>query len=132
LERQAARFVDVRVALSGDGRPQQLSATDLRAIERMHELLTAAGDAVLDDLRGLSSIDLDAARASEIGINAVEARLRKGLLEGDPQAVRGHLAVLKLADAYEATGNQLYRLSEALAEGAAELQPDLQKLGGRS
>lgn len=131
LERQAARFVDARVALSGDGRPQQLSTSDLAAIERMHELLTTAGDAVLDELRGLTPIDLDAARASEIGINAIEARLRKGVLEGAPHAVRGHLAVLKLADAYEATGNQLYRLSEALAEGAAELQPDLQKLTGR-
>jgi hypothetical protein len=49
----------------------------------------------------------------------LEARLRKGLLEGDAQSVRSHLAVLKLADAYEASGNQLYRLSEALAEGLA-------------
>jgi hypothetical protein len=64
-------------------------------------------------------------------MNALEARLRKGVLEGDPETVRSHLAVLKLADAYEATGNQLYRLSEALAEGAAEMQPQSQKLTGR-
>ena len=52
------------------------------------------------------------------GQGIVEPTLRDGLVEGDPEAVRSHLAVLKLADAYEATGNQLYRLSEALAEGA--------------
>ena len=52
-------------------------------------------------------------------MNALEARLRRGALEGDAQTVRSHLAVLKLADAYEATGNQLYRLSEAVAEGLA-------------
>lgn len=65
-------------------------------------------------------------------MNALEARLRKAVLQGDPRTVRGHLSVLKLADAYEASGNQLYRLSEALAEGAAELQPDLPKLTYRS
>lgn len=132
LERQAARFVDARVALSGDGRPQELARSDLAALDEMHVTLSCAGDAVRDALQGKAPIDLDASRASEIAMNSLEARLRKGVLHGDPQTVRSHLAVLKLADAYEATGNQLYRLSEALAEEAAELQPDLQKLAGRT
>jgi hypothetical protein len=131
LERQAERFVDARVALSHDGRPHELAASDLAALDEMHLNLSTAGGAVRDALRGKAAIDLDTARASEIAMNALEARLRKGVLEGDPQSVRGHLAVLKLADAYEATGNQLYRLSEVLAEGAAEMQPELQKLTGR-
>ena len=132
LERQAERFVDARVALSRTGRPQELAESDLAALDEMHDNLTRAGSALRDALRGDAVIDLDAARASEISMNALEAGLRKSLLEGDPQTVRSHLAVLKLADAYEATGNQLYRLSEALAEGAAEMQPELQKLTYRS
>jgi hypothetical protein len=132
LERQAERFVDARVALSRDGHPSELSESDLAALDEMHANLCAAGRAVHEHLRGHTPIDLDTARSNEIAMNALEARLRKGVLEGDPEAVRSHLAVLKLADAYEATGNQLYRLSEALAEGAAELQPESQKLAGRS
>ena len=131
LERQAELFVDARVALSHDGRPSELAESDLAALDEMHANLSAAGSAVCDDLRGRAAIDLDEARSSEIAMNALEARLRKGVLEGDPETVRSHLAVLKLADAYEATGNQLYRLSEALAEGAAEMQPEPQKLTGR-
>jgi Na+/Pi-cotransporter len=132
LERQAERFVDARVALSHNGQPRELAEADLAALDEMHLNLTTAGAAVREALRGKAAIDLDAARASEIAMNALEARLRKGVLEGDPQTVRSHLAVLKLADAYEATGNQLYRLSEAVAEGAAEMQPESQKLLGRS
>jgi hypothetical protein len=131
LERQAELFVDARVALSRNGRPSELAESDLAALDEMHTNLSAAGTAVLEALRDGTAIDLDAARASEIAMNALEARLRKGVLEGDPETVRSHLAVLKLADAYEATGNQLYRLSEALAEGAAEMQPESQKLTGR-
>jgi hypothetical protein len=127
LERQAELFVDARVALSRDGHPSELSESDLAALDEMHANLSAAGRAVHEHLRGNAPIDLDSARSNEIAMNALEARLRKGLLEGDPEAVRSHLAVLKLADAYEATGNQLYRLSEALAEGAAEMQPESQQ-----
>ena len=118
LERQAELFVDARVALSHDGSPIELAESDLTALDEMHANLSAAGSAVRQALRDNVLIDLDAARSNEIAMNALEARLRKGVLEGDPEAVRSHLAVLKLADAYEATGNQLYRLSEALAEGA--------------
>jgi hypothetical protein len=132
LERQAELFVDARVALSRDGHPSELSESDLAALDEMHANLCAAGRAVHEHLRGQAPIDLDTARSNEIAMNALEARLRKGVLEGDPEAVRSHLAVLKLADAYEATGNQLYRLSEALAEGAAEMQPESQKLAGQS
>ena len=119
LERQAERFVDARVALSHDGRPRELAEGDLAVLDEMHANLSAAGDALLSALRGDSVMDLEAARAREIAMNALEARLRRGALEGDAQMVRSHLAVLKLADAYEATGNQLSRLSEAVAEGLA-------------
>jgi hypothetical protein len=116
LERQAERFVDARVALSGDGRPNELAESDLAALDEMHTTLSEAGGALLAALRDDGVLDLEAARAREIAMNALEARLRRGVLEGDPQMVRSHLAVLKLADAYEATGNQLYRLCEAIAE----------------
>jgi hypothetical protein len=120
LERQAERFIDARVALSDSGRPAELAESDLTALEEMHENLSAAGAQLLAALREETALDLDGARAREIAMNALEARLRKGVLEGDRHAVRGHLAVLKLADAYEATGNQLYRLGEALAEGLSQ------------
>lgn len=119
LERQAERFVDARVALSYDGRPREHSEADLAVLDEMHANLTAAGDALLAALRGSAPLDLESARAREIAMNALEARLRKSTLEGDPQMVRSHLAVLKLADAYEATGNQIYRLSEAVSESLA-------------
>jgi hypothetical protein len=124
LERQAERFIDARVALSDSGRPAELAASDLSALEEMHQNLSKAGADLLSTLRDQLPLDLDVARAREIELNALEARLRKGVLESEPQAVRGHLAVLKLADAYEATGNQLYRLGEALAEGIAH-EPEL-------
>jgi hypothetical protein len=130
LERQAARFVDARVALSSAARPLELAPQDLQALEKMHDLLASAGVAVRDALQSRAVLDLDSARAGEIAMNALEARLRKGVLEGDPQTVRSHLLVLKLADAYEAAGNQLYRLSEALSEGDAETQPEPQPLTG--
>jgi hypothetical protein len=120
LERQAERFIDARVALSESGRPAELAERDLAALEEMHENLSATGAQLLSALREDQPLDLDGARAREISMNALEARLRKGVLEGDAQAVRSHLAVLKLADAYEATGNQLYRLGEALAEGLSQ------------
>jgi hypothetical protein len=116
LERQAERFIDARVALSPNGRPRELAAGDLAALDEMHLNFKSAGDALLEALSKRKSIDLEAARGSEIAMNAIEARLRKATFEGEAQAVRGHLAVLKLADAYEAAGNQLYRLSDAMAE----------------
>jgi Na+/Pi-cotransporter len=116
LERQAERFIDARVALADHGRPAELAESDLTALMEMHENLSAAGNALLEALHDEAEVDLDAARSREIALNAREAQLRKGVLDGDAQSVRGHLAVLKLADAYEATGNQLYRLAEALAE----------------
>lgn len=120
LERQAERFTDARVALAEHGRPAELAESDLLTLVAMHENLAAAGEALLAALRGEAELDLDAARSREIALNASEAKLRKGVLEGDAQAVRSHLAVLKLADAYEATGNQTYRLGEALAEALAQ------------
>lgn len=128
LERQAERFVDARVALSHDGRPREFAHADLAVLDEMHLNLARAGQSVCTALSDDLAVDLDAARATEIAMNALEARLRKGLLEGGTQSVRGHLAVLKLADAYEAMGNQLYRLSEALSEAASSAQPEPQKL----
>jgi Na+/phosphate symporter len=122
LARQAEGFIDARVALAQNGTPVELAESDLHALDEMHQNLSCAGLALLEALRGNAEVDPESARASEIAMNALEAQLRKGVLEGDPQTVRSHLAVLKLADAYEATGNQLYRLSEALAEGLTREQ----------
>jgi hypothetical protein len=47
------------------------------------------------------------------------------VLSGQPDdaVVRMHLAVLGLVDAYESAGNQVYRLSEALAATYAKSSP---------
>jgi len=127
LERQAERFIDARVALAHHGRPRELAEADMAALDEMHENLCRTGAAIHEALSSHAPIDLDTSRANEIAMNALEARLRKGVLQGDPHAVRSHLAVLKLADAYEATGNQLYRLSEALAEEEAASLPERQR-----
>jgi hypothetical protein len=64
------------------------------------------------------AIDLELARAREIRMNGLEARVRRALLadERSNLAVRLQLAVLELVDAYETAGNQVYRLSETLGE----------------
>ena len=60
-------------------------------------------------------------------MNAAEARARSALLAeaeegeyGDPLLIKRRLGVLELVDAYEAAGNQVYRLSETLGESLAD------------
>jgi hypothetical protein len=63
-----------------------------------------------------SPVDLEASRSREIRINGLEARARSSMLGGANSTTRVGLAVLEMAGAYEAAGNQLYRLIEVLAE----------------
>jgi hypothetical protein len=84
----------------------------------MHVLFAEGLTALAATLDNRQTVDMDQARAREIGMNGLEARARDALLASDRAsgAVRIHLAVLELVDAYEAAANQVYRLAEALGE----------------
>lgn len=119
LHRQAERLVDSRIAASASGADVlALSRSDNTILAEMHELLSEGISALLTLLRERAALDLDSVRAREIQMNGLEARARNQLREGarEPGGVGSHLRVLELVDAYESTGNQLYRLAEALEE----------------
>lgn len=113
---KAEQLLDARIALSSLGDARSLHPEDEQVLREMQSLLAEGVAAVLTALETREALDGDAARSREIRMNGLEARARTALLgaarERTPGAAR--LAVLELADAYEAAGNQVYRLSEAL------------------
>jgi hypothetical protein len=114
---RAEQLVDRRIALSAlHGASQALPSDDEQMLREMQGLLQDALSAILHTLETRTPTDIEAARSREIRVNGLEARARRALLvtarNGAPAP--GRLAVLELADAYEAAGNQVYRLAEAL------------------
>ncbi|MBL4686432.1 MAG: Na/Pi cotransporter family protein, partial [Nannocystaceae bacterium] len=99
----------VTVAPDQDGNLQQLHQGIAAGIHDAQELLAGTGTASLETLR-----------AREIHLNAAEAAQRRGANEGTGTATRAQLeralVVAELAGAYEAVGNQLYRLMVALVD----------------
>lgn len=119
LERQAERLTDSRLALAGgEGEIAPLPAEDSQVISEMHELIESGLTDVSVSLESRALVDREAALSREIRLNGLEARIRSALQSGprNSVAVQRRLRVLELVDAYEASGNQLYRLTEALAE----------------
>lgn len=117
LLNQAERLVHGRIShASSGGEPSPLSAGDDAILREMQELLQEGLSAQAAALEDRTSVDLEASRGREIRMNGLEARARTALLSGAQESVANHLAVLELVDAYEASGNQLYRLAEALGE----------------
>jgi hypothetical protein len=125
VHRQAERLIDRRVALSSDAEARLLPEGDANTLRQLHSLLGEGVEALTASLEQRSAADLDLARAREIHMNGLEARARAAVMSGEREAaiVRMHLAVLGLVDAYEAAGNQVYRLSEALAATYAKNSP---------
>ena len=125
VHRQAERLIDRRVALSANAEARLLPHQDEDTLRQLHTLLAEGVDALTRSIEQRSPADLDLARAREIRMNGLEARARAAVLSGEPEPsiVRLHLAVLGLVDAYEAAGNQVYRLSEALAASYAKSSP---------
>jgi Na+/phosphate symporter len=125
VHRQAERLIDRRVALSSNSEVRDLSTEDQDTLRKLHELLAEGIDALVHSLERRQPVDLEPARAREIRLNGLEARARAAVLSGEREAsvVRTHLAVLSLVDAYESAGNQVYRLSEALAATYAKSSP---------
>ncbi len=125
VHRQAERLIDRRLALSANAEARLLPHQDEDTLRQLHTLLAEGVDALTRSIEQRSPADLDLARAREIRMNGLEARARAAVLSGEPEPsiVRLHLGVLGLVDAYEAAGNQVYRLSEALAASYAKSSP---------
>jgi hypothetical protein len=119
LHRQAERLVDSRIATSASGEDVlPLPRSDDATLAEMHGLLADGVRALISALDEREHIDLEAVRGREIEMNGLEASARNSLREADRpfSGMGSHLRVLELVDAYESSGNQLYRLAEALAD----------------
>jgi hypothetical protein len=117
LLRQTERMIDARVAgASAPSDEQALPWDDERLLSSLHRLLSEGLEAARMSLFSQQPIDLDSARAREIHINRLEADARGVLLDAQraPALIERHVHVLQVVDAYEASGNQLYRLAEIL------------------
>ncbi|HEX6274427.1 MAG TPA: hypothetical protein VFZ53_15400 [Polyangiaceae bacterium] len=109
----AERLADERIA---EADPPATRAEDERILARMHAALLDSLVALKESVETRTPPDIEAARAREIIMNGLEARARGAALvvgpADGPHRVEAHL--LDLIDAYEAAGNQAYRLAEAL------------------
>ncbi len=131
--RQAENLTERRIAIAPEPtndapRPRLYTADEavLRDMQTLLDESLGALTACLGDRGG--AVDVEAARDREIRMNGFEARARALLLAHDGPDEAGaaqelfrpeQLDVLKLVDAYEAAGNHVYRLFEALAEAQA-------------
>jgi phosphate:Na+ symporter len=123
--RQAEQLTDARIAAGlGRGDPAPLDVDDRGVLGEIHALLADGIDTLRADLEKRVHPDMEEACSREIRINGIESRARNALLMGmrEPHEVRNHVAVLELVDAYEAAGNQVFRVAEAL--GGAQLYTD--------
>jgi hypothetical protein len=120
LLRHAERTTERALALSPAGEAWELVTGDATTVQALHALLIEGLDALKTQLAAGAPPDVDAARAREIRMNAIEVKTRQELLAQvdrgeEPQAVGLRLNNTDLVNAYENTGNHLYRLQEALA-----------------
>jgi Na+/phosphate symporter len=108
----------LRVAERGVARGLELSAADSEALRGLHDLVIEGQKVVLEDVRAGREPDLEAARAREIRLNALEAAHRREVveaLEEGGEAASPRLLPSDLVAAYETVGNHLFRTTSALA-----------------
>ena len=118
----AERFVDDRVAVATSfGGLEPAAEGDDRLLGRMHALLIESLSVLAEALETRMPADIEEARAREIAMNGIEARARaRMLVAGSGSEVRRvDVPLLDLIDAYEAAGNQAYRLAETLGESCS-------------
>jgi hypothetical protein len=122
------KLIEARIAGAGAA-AAAVAAMDARSaqqslLESLHALLSEGLEAAQQSLSEGRPLDLDAARGREIQMNRIEASARALLLDGDGDADpgAGHLSLLQVVDAYEASGNQVYRLAEQLGDEHAFLR----------
>jgi hypothetical protein len=113
---RAERFTDRQVALAARGNVQAHEDEQDARLQEMHELLLQAVDAASVSIQNRQRVELAAARAREIRLNALEAKARRAVLGDEDGGIveQVRLDILELLDAYEGAGNHLYRLAEAL------------------
>jgi hypothetical protein len=88
-----------------------------KTLRDLQGLLTEGVAEIARALATSSPVELESSRSREIRINGLEARARSALLgAASASTSRVGLAVLEMAGAHEAAGNQIYRLVEVLAE----------------
>jgi Na+/Pi-cotransporter len=103
--------------LSEAAEPGERAAwSDQPLLRELHALVSEGLAATSRSVREGEFEDLDRARAREIEINRLEARARSQLSQPEqlPPRVGRALRTLQVVDAYEAVGNQIYRLSDVL------------------
>ena len=96
-----------------------LEPADGVTLAKLQQLLLSGMDALIAHASGEDQIVLDAARAREIEINALEGEARRDstrLEEASPETIPYRLWFSELLVAYETVGNHLYRLATQLAE----------------
>jgi Na+/phosphate symporter len=123
LLRHAERTTEQHVALSPAGEVWRLAPRDESALQAVHNLLLDGLATAALALGTGRAPDLDAARAREIRLNAIEAETRHALLADPGGDLALRLNSGELVNAYETVGNHLYRLHEALA---ADVEQDTQ------
>jgi hypothetical protein len=106
---QAERVTDAQLSDSA-----RLAWDDDLVLHELHRLVSEGLAATRSSLTVGEPPNLDSARAREIKINRLEADARSVLLEGDPTP---QLVRLRVIDAYEVVGNQVYRLAESVGHG---------------
>lgn len=117
--RQAERFTESRFVDEAEGtRLETLSERDENMLCEMHGLIADGLETLRSGLQHGALPDPDGVRAREIHMNSVEARARRTLLL---ELIKHHdssssLRLIELSDAYEAAGNQLYRMAELLSD----------------
>lgn len=107
------------------------------ALRQMHQLLCDGIVQLQTQLHTGVSNDADEARAREIEMNHLEARTRRRMLAHlrDSPQLETSLPLLALSDAYESTGNQLFRMAEVLEQAeiqALELDEDTKAWSARA
>jgi hypothetical protein len=118
-------MIDARVAGAGVAADDKTFPwDDERLLSSLHRLLSEGLEAARMSLFSREPLDLDSARAREIHINRLEADARGVLLDSEraPALIERHVHVLQVVDAYEASGNQLYRLAEILCQQSPAVQ----------
>jgi hypothetical protein len=125
LLRNAERNLEKGVALASPDETTRPADGGSKTVQALYSLIN---EGLVDLTRALETDtvpDLDAARAREIRLNALEMETRQALLavtDGESRAISLRLIDTDLVNAYENVGNYVYRLCEALA---SEVDQDL-------
>lgn len=110
----------LRVAERGLELDFELRPQDAATVDGLYALLEEGLLGLRAHVEQRASLQLSDARAREIRLNALEAEARRLPSAVDEEAVPYRLWVSELVAAYEAIGNQLYRVAVLLADDGSD------------